>query len=237
MAVKFCCKLLIFNALSKVKHNKFTIFLSSACRKNGIEAPLYLCINCNMDDAYKLVGSKHNWENRDSQLKLLIRFGLKADHDLLDFGCGILRGGINIINYLDDGKYHGYDVSRKRLDVGKSIYEKSGINKKIYLSDQMPNYKKFDVIWAFQVFIHIADNIFDENLKLLLAHLSGYAYISTYSAANRKGQSWMEFPHVLHDQSFYKAKFEPYNGTIVRETPAPKVGGVSHIWRINHDKS
>lgn len=189
-----------------------------------------------MDEAYKLVGSKHNWENRDFQLKLLKRFGLKENHEFLDFGCGVLRGGIDIINYLDDEKYHGYDISRKRLDVGKSIYEKSGINKKIYLSDQMPNYKKFDVIWAFQVFIHIADDIFDENLKLLLAHLAGNAYISTYSA-KRRGKSWMEYPHVLHDKSFYEAKFKPYNGVIVRETQAPKVGGVSHIWRINHDKS
>ena len=107
--------------------------------------------------------------------------------------------------------------------------------KKIYLSDQMPNYKKFDVIWAFQVFIHIADDIFDENLKLLLAHLAGYAYITAYSS-EKNGGTWMEYPHVLHDQSFYEAKFKPYNGVIVRETPAPGVG-VSHIWRINHDKS
>ena len=187
-----------------------------------------------MEEIYKLVGSKRDWENREVQLKLLKQFGLKENHEFLDFGCGVLRGGMDIINYLDDGKYHGYDISRKRLDVGEAQFAESGINKKIYLSDQMPN-KKFDVIWAFQVFIHIADDIFDENLKLILAHLSGHAYITAYSTPRTTSEwGWMEYPHVLHDKSFYKAKFEPYNGTIVRETPAPELGGLSHIWRINN---
>lgn len=187
-----------------------------------------------MDKVYKLVGSKRNWENRSSQLKLLKKLGLKEDHEFLDFGCGVLRGGIDIINYLDDEKYYGYDISRERLDLGESQFVKSNINKKIYLSDQIPH-KKFDVIWAFQVFIHIADGIFNDNLKLILAHLKGFAYISTYSITAKREGKWMEYPHVLHDKSFYEEKFKPYNGTIVREAPAPKIGGVSHIWRINHD--
>ena len=49
-----------------------------------------------------LVGPPKLWQSkRDCQIKFLLEHGLKQDHYLLDLGCGVLRGGIPIINYLE----------------------------------------------------------------------------------------------------------------------------------------
>ncbi len=45
--------------------------------------------------------------------------GLKTQHKFLDLGCGVLRGGIHFIEYLDKGNYTGMDVNKKVLRKGK----------------------------------------------------------------------------------------------------------------------
>lgn len=44
-----------------------------------------------------------------SQFRLLCTLGLRAGHDLLDVGCGSLRGGRFFISYLDEGRYCGIE--------------------------------------------------------------------------------------------------------------------------------
>jgi len=36
------------------------------------------------------------------QLTFMQRQGLKPEHDLLDLGCGCLRGGVHFVRYLED---------------------------------------------------------------------------------------------------------------------------------------
>ena len=47
-----------------------------------------------------------------TQFRLLCTLGLRAHHTLLDFGCGSLRAGRLIINYLDADKYFGIDPNK-----------------------------------------------------------------------------------------------------------------------------
>ena len=44
------------------------------------------------------------------QFEFLRARGLKADHWLLDIGCGCLRGGIHAIKYLKTGNYYGFCI-------------------------------------------------------------------------------------------------------------------------------
>ncbi|HTR18374.1 MAG TPA: hypothetical protein VMH91_00090, partial [Candidatus Paceibacterota bacterium] len=44
------------------------------------------------------------------QLERLIAHGIKPQHTLLDIGCGYLRGGQYIIDYLEEGNYTGTDI-------------------------------------------------------------------------------------------------------------------------------
>jgi hypothetical protein len=58
-----------------------------------------------------LVGPAGVWqESRDFQIQFLTARGLKPEHSLLDLGCGVLRGGIPLIRYLDPGRFVGLDV-------------------------------------------------------------------------------------------------------------------------------
>ncbi len=66
------------------------------------------------------VGAPEGWElKRRFQIDFLKKQGLKPEHYLLDIGCGTLRGGIPIIDYLDKGHYYGIEVRDFVLDEGR----------------------------------------------------------------------------------------------------------------------
>jgi SAM-dependent methyltransferase len=52
------------------------------------------------------------------QIDYLIGAGLRPQDRVLDLGCGALRGGGKIINYLDDGHYYGIDMDKHLLNAG-----------------------------------------------------------------------------------------------------------------------
>ncbi|MGH8868829.1 MAG: class I SAM-dependent methyltransferase [Actinomycetes bacterium] len=52
------------------------------------------------------------------QLDFLVGHGLRPHHRLLDVGCGTLRGGVRVAEYLEPGHYHGIEVNPSLLDTG-----------------------------------------------------------------------------------------------------------------------
>src|SRR5215207_6274180 len=54
----------------------------------------------------------------DLQRDFLVAQGLRPEHRLLDVGCGPLRAGIRLVEYLDPGGYYGIDINGSLLDVG-----------------------------------------------------------------------------------------------------------------------
>ena len=53
-----------------------------------------------------------------SQFRLLCALGLRADHRVLDFGCGSLRAGRLLIPYLDPGRYFGVEPNAWLIEMG-----------------------------------------------------------------------------------------------------------------------
>src|SRR5260370_28821072 len=51
------------------------------------------------------------------QFYFLKKNGLRADHSLLDIGCGCLRGGVHFIEYLEPDRYVGLDINQPLLDA------------------------------------------------------------------------------------------------------------------------
>ena len=51
-----------------------------------------------------------------TQFNLLCTLGLRANHSLLDFGCGSLRSGRFFISYLNEGRYFGIEPNRWLID-------------------------------------------------------------------------------------------------------------------------
>jgi len=102
--------------------------------------------------------------------------GLTPDMRFLDVGCGCLRGGIHVVNYLEAGNYFGIDLSRNLLDAGYDL-EITGAR----LQDKLPRTNLhatdtfdltpfgqiFDMALAVSVFSHLTLN----HLKLCLMNL------------------------------------------------------------------
>lgn len=51
----------------------------------------------------------------------LIARGLKPSDVFVDFGCGTLRVGASLIEYLEPDRYIGFDIDKKILDVGRDM--------------------------------------------------------------------------------------------------------------------
>ena len=55
------------------------------------------------------------------QLDFLRGRGLEPEARLLDVGCGCLRGGVHLVEYLSPGRYYGIDISPALLEVGYDV--------------------------------------------------------------------------------------------------------------------
>jgi SAM-dependent methyltransferase len=55
------------------------------------------------------------------QLDFLVGEGLKPSSRLLDVGCGPLRAGIWLVDYLDAQNYYGIDINESLLEAGYDI--------------------------------------------------------------------------------------------------------------------
>lgn len=105
------------------------------------------------------------------QAKVLFDLGLRAYHKLLDFGCGTLRGGRFLIQYLNKGNYYG-------IDRNKSFYRKgvAGNHLRQLIEEKHPHFRfssdcnmyafrtKFDYILAYSVFTHMPKSQIIESL-------------------------------------------------------------------------
>src|SRR5215475_8544809 len=80
---------------------------------------------------HSLVGPMRGWQKkRDFQIFFLKQMGLQPAHYLLDIGCGTLRGGIPLIDYLDPGHYFGVEVRPLVLEEAAKELGEAGLEHK-----------------------------------------------------------------------------------------------------------
>jgi cyclopropane fatty-acyl-phospholipid synthase-like methyltransferase len=190
---------------------------------------------------HSLVGPGDLWDvKRRFQIEFLQGAGLKPHHRLLDFGCGTLRGGLPLIEYLDQGNYVGLDVRTETLKEACNELEESGLDQKtpilIHCHDLSSlNFRKgFDFIWAFSVLIHLADDKLEEMLAFAASNLSlsGKIFANVKYGDNADGY-WRNFPSVARSQAFYLQTFEKHR-LQVRDIGALREFG--HIARPRSEK-
>jgi len=120
------------------------------------------------------VGSKthESWlEIGQLQFDYLIGHGLKPDMRVLDIGCGNLRAGRLLIDYLDAGNYYGLDISPDILLAAQRTVVDYGLQARLpHLAlvrdlrlDFLPD-AAFDVVHAHSVFSHSPIEVIDECL-------------------------------------------------------------------------
>ena len=64
------------------------------------------------------------------QFNYLVAQGLKPHQQLLDVGCGALRGGLHFAAYLDEGHYAGFDVNQSLVEAGRRELAKANLEHK-----------------------------------------------------------------------------------------------------------
>lgn len=55
------------------------------------------------------------------QLSLLVHYGLKPHHRVLDIGAGALRAGVWLMDYLDPGNYYAIEPNKEMVEAGLEI--------------------------------------------------------------------------------------------------------------------
>ncbi len=159
-----------------------------------------------------LVGDPERWEaQRRFQFEFLTSRGLAPSHRLLDIGCGALRGGIPLIEYLNTGRYTGIEARAAVLDEGAKELAESGLEHKrpvlINASDpaQVHLAAPVDFAWAFMVLIHMPDEIVDGYLALIAKSLSESGqFYGNVNLGDRPEGSWQGFPVVSRSRDFYE---------------------------------
>jgi SAM-dependent methyltransferase len=124
------------------------------------------------------VGPGKTWKSkREFQIQFLKQVGLKPEHYLLDLGCGTLRGGIPIIEYLEKGHYFGVEVDQEVLDEGRlELQEAKLVDKEptLILETDVSSLnlnQEFDYIWAFAVLPHVEDKTLHGIMSFIRRHL------------------------------------------------------------------
>lgn len=101
------------------------------------------------------------------QCQFLISVGLEKHHQLIDVGCGSLRGGVKIAEYLNNNCYFGLDINESLINSG---YEKEliplGLDKKVPRENLIVSdvfdfngwHDKFDFAIGLSLFTHLKMN-------------------------------------------------------------------------------
>jgi cyclopropane fatty-acyl-phospholipid synthase-like methyltransferase len=61
------------------------------------------------------------------QFEFMKKAGLAPQHQLVDVGCGCLRGGVHFVRYLEKGNYYGMDLNASLIESGKRELQNLGI--------------------------------------------------------------------------------------------------------------
>ena len=186
---------------------------------------------------HALVGPAKLWKmKRDFQIRFLSDMDLKPGHYLFEIGCGTLRGGVPLIQYLENGHYFGVEVREEVLDEGRKELREAGLegkNPTLLLSPkiaQLTVNRKFDYIWAFSVLIHMNDKILNDTLSFVSKHLSEEgSFYANVIIGDRKEGDWQGFPVVTRPFDFY-GQACTMNGLVVSDLgPVKELGHIAKV--------
>lgn len=93
------------------------------------------------------------------QLDFLVAQGLEPGARFLDVGCGALRAGTRLVDYLDAGNYYGIDINEKVLEDGYTR-ELSEEQRKKLPRENLRVTNRFDVDFGVQFDAAIAQSVF-----------------------------------------------------------------------------
>lgn len=154
----------------------------------------------------------HHDNNRRFQIDFLQSQGLSPEHELLEIGCGTLRGGVPIIEYLNKGNYYGIDVRKGVLtEARKELADHNLENKNPHImllelaKEQLQI--SVDVIWSFQVLLHMDESKLKEAFKFAAKCLAKEgSFYATVFLGDFEEQEWQGFPVISRTLEVYETE-------------------------------
>lgn len=162
----------------------------------------------------ELVGRPEAYEFKQQfQMSFLRSQDLQPRHALIDYGCGVLRGGIPLIRYLDAGNYVGLDVGADVLRAARKVVHRERLtNKKPTLVlikdiDALNLSLRADYVWAFSVFFHMTDDHVDACLRFVARHLAeNGTFFANVGLGEHTPGSWRHFPVIWRTLDNYTTR-------------------------------
>lgn len=162
---------------------------------------------------HALVGRPGLWRmKRAFQLEFLCRQGLHRDQSVLDIGCGSLRGGAALIDYLDAGRYVGVDVRKSVMAEARRELARERLSAKqprlvcVARLDELALDRRFDFVWAFSVLFHLSDEILPACFAVAAKHLRpGGTFYANVILGDGPPGAWQGFPVVPRSLAGYEA--------------------------------
>jgi len=120
------------------------------------------------------------------QFDFLVAEGLKPNHAFLDLGCGVLRGGLHFVRYLDPAGYYGIDANPDMIAGANLELEAAGLTSR---DAHLRFTNEFDIAFgqpfdyglALSVFTHISLNSIYHALANISAQFAdGGRFYATY---------------------------------------------------------
>jgi SAM-dependent methyltransferase len=162
-----------------------------------------------------------------SQFRLLCTLGLRADHKVMDFGCGSLRAGRLLIPYLDRGSYFGVEPNDWLVTEG--IAQEIGQDLVSLKQPQFSNNENFEVaefdqcfdfILAQSIFSHTGRNLVElalANFSLALAP-GGLIAATFINGVDYAGEGWI-YPKCATFEPATVQEIAATNGLLALEIP------------------
>ena len=183
---------------------------------------------------HALVGPAKLWKmKQDFQINFLKSQGLQPNQKLMDIGCGTLRGGIPLINYLEKGNYYGIEVRNTVLEEGRKELKEHDLEHKephlIAFSEfnEIALDAKLDVMLAFSVLIHMEDTIVEKCIAFVSKQLENNgAFYANVNLVSHQDSNWQGFPVVFRTLEFYEALASKNN---LKVTTIGSLGELGHL--------
>lgn len=162
-----------------------------------------------------------------TQFRLLCSLGLRANHRMLDFGCGSLRAGRLFIAYLDEGKYFGIEPNKWLVEDGiKHHIGEDAIRIKKPRFDHNEEFsiefeEKFDFIVAQSIFSHTGKDLIDVALGNFARAIEDdgmivITFVESFYDSNESG--WI-YPGCVNFRNSSIKKFARKSGLFAKRIP------------------
>jgi SAM-dependent methyltransferase len=163
---------------------------------------------------HELAGPSEVWyEKRAFQIKFLKEHGLQPSDTVVDIGCGTLRGGVPLIDYLDAGNYTGVDVRSEIEPEARAELTEHQLDAKapsLVFGNRLADThleRHFDIAWAFSLLFHLTDEHLTECFAFVREHLAttGVFYANVNLGENAPGH-WSGFPELWRTLDEYEER-------------------------------